>query len=166
MAMSLGDFFSAAPHARPVNPKPVTFTAVSRDKILPGGAVNHSQQQVAAKITAAFVFIGGDGATEARKEAQKSLRERFPGETLDAQDVNLETVYQQMFRALHEWDGDEKKIGDRLFDNVDLMRKIVQPSEILRVNDEYFAYVDEEHPEVVDDATFPDAAKGSARVAK
>ena len=40
--MKLGDFFTTAPHARPVNPRPVTFTAVSRGPVLPGGAIASS----------------------------------------------------------------------------------------------------------------------------
>lgn len=154
MAMSLGDFFAAAPHARPVNPKPFTFTAVSRGKTLPGGSANPHGRPVAAQVTGAFAFIGGDGAQRAQFEARRSLRERFPGEIIEPADVNTESVYQEMFLALREWDADNKRIGGHLFESVDLLRELVEVDEIVRMYRAYREYVREEHPEVADTATF------------
>jgi hypothetical protein len=169
--MSLGDFFSAAPHARPVNPKPITFTAVARGKILPGGTSNQHGTPVAATIKAAFAFMGGDGWAEARVDARKALRERFVDDktkipvVTDDEDFNVEFTYHLLIRVIREWDESHRTVGGRLFPDVDTLRELVELREANRLYRSYSAYVDQEHPEVVDDETFRGADGGSKRVA-
>lgn len=162
--MKLGDFFKAAPHARPVNPKVVTFTAVAKGKVLPGGAPNPSGGQVAAQITAAMVFIGA-GAADARLDAKKALRARRPDDVIDNVDLNIEALYHELWRELHEWDPEARKVGDRLFPNVDALRELLEPSEAQRLGTIYNEYAEEEHPAAVDARTFRPANSGGPRVA-
>lgn len=170
MPMTLGDFFTTAPHARPVNPKPVQFTICARGRVLPGGAANPHGVPVLTTVTAAFVFLGGDGAERARIEARQSLRKRFVDDNglaleTDGIDLGIETVYHELWRVLYQWDDQNKRVGERLFESVDLLRELLEPSEANRVYRAYNTYVDEEHPEVVDAATFRGAKEGSGDVA-
>jgi hypothetical protein len=148
--MKLGDFFAAAPYARPVNPRPITFTGVAKGKILPNGQANPHGRPVAATITAAFMFLGGDGAGAARIEARRALNERFVDATskipfeIDAADLGHETVYQELFRVLHEWDSISQKIGARMFNSVENVRELIEPTEARRISEEYTKYVKEE----------------------
>lgn len=159
--MKLGDFFTTAPHARPVNPRPVTFTAVSRGPVLPGGARNPHPVPVAATITGGLIFIGGDGALQARMAARAHLRRAFidpetkiPME-IDHVVLECETRYQEVWRALFEWDADERRIGERLFPSVDNLREMVEADEVGRIYIAYQKYVNDEHPEgSPDDETF------------
>lgn len=160
MPITIGDFFSTAPHARPVNPRPVTFTAVSRAKVLPGGTQNQSGRPVAASITAAFVFLGGEGASQSRVDARLSLRRRFvdpdtkvPIYTDDA-DFDIELTYQILWRVLREYDQEQRTTGGALFPTVDLARELVEVPEASRIMREYNAYVADEHPEGVDRKSF------------
>ena len=163
--MQLGDFFATAPYARPVNPKPVKFTAVARGKgHLPGGHPNPHGRPVAATVTGAFVFLGGDGAQECRMASKKSLRERFPDLMAEPDDLAVELTYQILQRVLYEWDEENRKIGERLFASVDLLREHVEVREANRVLTEYNKYVDDEHPEVLEDKPFRGPTKGSPRV--
>jgi hypothetical protein len=170
MPIKLGDFFASAPTARPINPKPVTFTCSAKGPVLPGGTANPGGRAVGATVTGALVFLGGDGAEESRIYARRALRELYvdeekrPLET-DEEDLQIETAYQEVWRFLYEWNADEKKVGERLFDTVDLLRKMVQPTEIGRLKAAYRAYVDDQHPEVVPDKPFQDATGGGAPVA-
>ena len=167
-AITLGDFFASAPLARPVNPRPVTFTAVAKGDVLPGGTRNPHGVPVASTITAAFVFMGGDGAEAARIDARRSLRARFVDpETkiplpIDEIDLGCETLYQEAWRVLYEWDASVRRTGKRLFDSVDLLRELVEVDEIRRILRKYNEYVAQEHPEVVDEETFRDAPGGGA----
>ena len=161
MPMTLGDFFTSAPHAQPVNPKPVTFTVVSKGDILPGGQRNPHGRPVRASVTAAFTFLGGDGAGRARIEARKALYDRYKGEIIDDIDLGLETTYRELWQVLHQWDAAEKKVGPRLFESADLARELIEPSEARRVYQAYLAYVKDEHPVAADDATFRGAEEGS-----
>ena len=171
MPMSLGDFFSQAPHARPVNAKPVKFTAIARGTILPGGTANPHKRPVAATVTAAFVFLGGDGASEARVDARRALRSRFVDpetkmpERTDDDDFDVELTYQVLWRVLHEWDSDARTTGGRLFPSVANVRELLEVREANRVLREYNSYVEVEHPEVLDDETFRDAKGSGPRVA-
>lgn len=162
--MKLGDFFANAPHARPVNPRPVTFTAIAKGKVLPGGAVNPGGAPVAATITAALVFIGGDAAA-ARIDARSALAARFPSAILDETDLNIESNYHLLWRILHEWDAGEGKIGSRLFPNVDALRDLIELPEATRLLDAYNAYVKEEHPATIGQDTFRGPGGGGPRVA-
>lgn len=151
--MKLGDFFSSAATARPVNPKVVKFTAISRDKVLPGGAAN-TAEQTAAEITAALCFIGGEGISESRVEAREALVKRFPDRVIDDGDRNIEATYQCLYRILREWDPAEQKVGGALFPSVDLLRKLVAPVAAEHLMEQYNKYVEDEHPEVIGTATF------------
>ncbi len=161
--MKLADFFASAPNARPVNPKPVNFTAIARSAFVPGGGKNHGRQ-TAAKVTGAFAFIG-DGAQAARFDARAALRERFKDPKtnlippIEDRDVDLEVLYQTFWRVVHEWDIEEKCIGPKLFETVDTVRELVELDEVNRVVGAYYAYVKEEHPEGVDQETFQVAKK-------
>lgn len=160
MPMSLGDFFSSAQHARPSNPRPVTFTAMAKGGMLPGGRENVHKVPVLAKVTGCFVFLGGDGAELARVEARAHLLKHFvDAETgfskpTDGEDFNLELTYQILWRVLFEWDEKERRAGGRLFPQVENVREMLEPSEANRVLRAYNAYVADEHPEVVNDKTF------------
>lgn len=157
--MQLGDFFKSAPFARPVNPKPITFTAVASGNILPGGVPNpRPGQPVAAKITAAFIFLSGEDVTAARVAARQALAERFVKDKFplptDDGDYQIELQYQMLQRALREFDPKTRKIGDALFPEPQTMRELVVLQECNRLMRAYNAYVADEHPEDVDDATF------------
>lgn len=172
--MKLGNFFSAAPHARPVNPKPITFTAVSRSVILPGGTKNPNYPgSYGARVTGCFVFVGGDADEDARDDARRTLEERRSDEAArtkkpplpsDTENFNVELTYQVLWRVLHEWDPVARKVGDRLYDNVNLLRETVVLQEANRVLTAYYAYVKEEHPEDVSNETFRGAEGRSERV--
>jgi len=168
--MTLGDFFANAPHARPVNPRPIKFTAVAKGKILPGGAQNPHGRPVAATVTAAFVFLGGDGTQTARFDARKSLRKRFVDDEtklplpLESGDLETELVYQILWRVLYEWDDTSRTIGGLLFPTVDGLREVVVMKEANRLFDEDMRYVGEEHPEVIDESTFRGPQAGGQRL--
>ncbi len=157
MPMTLGDFFQSAPHSRPVNPRPVTFTVVAKGSILPGGKANPHGRPVSATVTAALVFLGGDGAGRARIEARAALSKRYPDSLVDEADLHLETVYHEVWQMLHEWDEGAQKVGKRFFESADLAREMLEPSELMRVYRIYNLYVSEEHPEVIGTANFRDA---------
>lgn len=163
--MKLGDFFASAQHARPSNPKPITFTAMAKGHMLPGGRENVHKRPVLAKVTACFVFLGGDGLEAARVEARRSLADRFktddgfPLQT-DLGDFNVELTYQMLWRILHEWDEQEKRPGDRLFPSVENVREMLEGREAERIMGEYNDYVRAEHPEAVNDKTFRSAEGG------
>lgn len=161
--MKLGDFFTNAAKARPVNAKPVTFTAVSHDKgTLPGGAPNRTKRQVATSVDACFEFVGSDGVAEARRAARKAEREAAKGELIDENDIDVEVQYQILARAIREYEPREKTAGDALFVDAAQMRSLVELVECNRLMKAYNAYVSEEHPEVVDDATFRGAQAAGA----
>lgn len=155
--MKIGDFFSSAAHARPVNPKRVRFTAVSRNEVLPGGAPNPTKRAFAATIDAAFVFIGGEGTLNARVEARKALTRRFKDAAASEDEFHIEVTYQILWRSLHEWDERENLVGEKLFPDVDLLRETVEIVEANRLLKAYNQYVAEEHPEggPQDAAAFP-----------
>ncbi len=171
MPISLGDFFANAPYARPVNARPVTFTAMSRSKILPGGHPNPSGRAVAAKITAAFCFLGGEGAAQARVATRKALRERFvdketkfPLPTDDA-DFDIELTYQILQAVLREYDEASMSVGVPLFPTVEIARDLLEVQEANRIMRAYNAYVADEHPEAVDQKSFRGAAKAGEEMA-
>jgi hypothetical protein len=155
--MNIGDFFKSAASARPVNPKPVTFTAVSRNEILPGGTPNPQRRQVAASITAALVFIGGDGWLAAREGARKAFADKK--QAYDEEDFAIELTYQVLARSLHEWDEKTQFVGAPLFTDAALLRELVETREANRLVRLYKDYVQEEHPEEgpADAATFREA---------
>lgn len=151
---------------RPVNPKPVTVTAVCKDlDVLPGGLPNNSKKQVAAAVKCCIVFIGSDGTEEARREARKYVAESsFDPKAkvmlgLDPDAVATELNKQILWRALREYDEQSQLAGDPQFPTIDVFRKLVEHSEINRLIEMYDAYVKEEHPQegAVDAATFRDA---------
>lgn len=161
--MKLGDFFTSAAKARPVNPKPVKFTAVAKGMTLPNGDSNANGIPVATEVRAALVFIGGDGYESARAAARKHLAEPDA-----AQDFWLELTYQIVYRAVREWDSGERKLGGRLFDSVEQCRELLEYQEADRLAALYNAYVADEHPadpdangraEGVDQGTFRDSQK-------
>ncbi len=158
--MKLGDFFKAGPQARAVEPRPIEFTAVSSETILPGGTPNPNGRAVAAKIQACLVLAGGDIDEEARAAARKYLEKlgedpktKMPG-SVDQGDFMIELTYQKVARVLREWDPGERKAGAKLFENVNTLRSCVVFKEADRILAAYFKFVDDEHPEAVDDATF------------
>lgn len=160
----LGDFFLTAPRMRPVNPKPITFTAVCKDTdTLPGGQPNNSKKQVATAIDACFVFIGADGVAEARRAARKLVAEQdFDPKakialSLDEEAVEREMQKQMLWRAIREYD--DGLAGENQFPTVKALREMVEQSECNRLMGAYDAYVKEEHPEAIDPATFR-GAKG------
>jgi hypothetical protein len=167
--MQLGDFFRDAPYARPLCPKVVHFTGIANGPILPGGHPNPSGKPVAARITAALVFLSGDAVERARVDARESLRARFIDVKtkqplrLDPEDVDVELIYQLLYRTLHEWDEMEEKLGPRMFESADAVRDHVVIQEGNRLMAIYNAYVEEEHPTAVDEATFRGAKESGAR---
>lgn len=150
---------------RAVNPKPVTFTAVSKDTdTLPGGVPNHTKKQVAARIEACFVFIGADGFAQARIEARKYVAsQNVDAKTkmplaFDENEVLAEVQTQVLQRAIREYDAKEMIAGDPLFPALANVRELLEQAESNRLWREYHAYVAEEHPEgAPDKATFRDA---------
>jgi hypothetical protein len=163
--MKLGDFFANAPHHRPINPRPVQFTAISRGPILPGGTSNPDGRPRAATIKAAFVFLGGEGTQQARYAARKHLRDLDEGREPNAGDFDLELTYQMLWRAIREYDEAEKKVGSEpMFPSVDNLRELVEVREANRVFSLYSDYVSDEHPEEVDDPTFRGAKDASPRM--
>jgi hypothetical protein len=139
--MRLGDFFTAAAKARPVNPKPITFTAVAKGDTLPNGEPNVHKVPVATEVRAALVFIGGDGYESARSAARKHLAEPDA-----AQDFWIELTYQIVYRAVREWDAGERKLGGLLFSSVEEARSLLEYPEADRLAGAYNAYVAAEHP--------------------
>ena len=155
--MKLGDFFSNPASARPVNPKPISFVVISKDKtFLPGGAQNGTKRQVRATINACLEFVGVDGETQSRVDARVRLRPVDPkAEQPDDTEIDIETQYQTLARAIREYDEREKTAGEPLFEGgAKQMRELVDLKECNRLVRAYAAYVAEEHPEVVDTATF------------
>ena len=156
MPITLGDFFSAGPACRPINPRPIIFTAVAKGRILPGGHANSTGRPVAAQVTAAFVFAGGEGIAKARFEAREALRRRFRDpETkiplpYEQADFELELMYQLLTRVVYTYDQDTNAVGSPLFEGgVDSIRDLVEVQEANRMLRAYNEYVSEEHPEVV-----------------
>jgi hypothetical protein len=139
----LGDFFTAAAKARPINPKQIKFTAVAKGGTLPNGQPNPHGVPVGTEVVAALVFLGGDGYESARTEARKALAERGPHAE---QDFWLELTYQIVRRAVREWDPAERKLGGLLFSSVQECRDLVEWQEADRIVAAYNAYVAEEHP--------------------
>ena len=172
--MNLGKFFTTAPFGRPVDPRPVTFTAIAKGPVLPGGARNPNYPApMAAKVTGAFVFVGGDEIAEIRLAARDHVRKACSDadgilkRTFTEDDVALEINYQVIARAIRQWDPKTKQLGsDPLFANLAVAREHVVAREAQRVAELYDKYVDDEHPEVVDDATFRKAAPASEGVAR
>lgn len=166
--MKLGDFFSTAPYARPVNAKPIFFTATTRRGIMPGGKRNPTDGgTVAATVKGGFVFLGGDVSAEARLAARDHLekirKDAKSGEikSFDGVDIGQDLTYQLLWRVLFEWDEEKARAGDdRLFETVQLLREMVEPQEASRILKAYDAYVSAEHPEAVDPKTFRGAASG------
>lgn len=168
--MKLGDFFKAGPNCQPVNPKPVEMTLVSKATILPGGVPNPSGRVTRAKATAAFTYLDGDATAHLRVEARRSLRERFrDAETglpadVDAGDYDIEFMYMLLASVLREWDA--PNLGGPFFEaGVEQARELLTVREANRLLSGYNAYVADEHPEVVDKATFRDAGKRGPRMA-
>jgi|SRR5581483_2929275 len=160
--MELGSFWDNAATSRPINPRKITFTAIAKGTVLPNGKPNRTGNPVAAKVTACMVFIGGDGTETARIKAREHLQTRFIDSksklplSFDGVDLGVETIYQEVFLLLHQWDPEKKQAGKRLFDDIDVMRQMIEPEEAGRINREYSKYVKEEHPEAAPDAaTFP-----------
>lgn len=155
----LGDFFRTAPRMRPVNPKPITFTAVCKDTdTLPGGVPNNAKKQVATVVDACLVFLGADAVAEARRDARRHIAEQdFDPKAkvalgLDEEAVDREMQKQMLWRALRELD--DGLAGEPQFPTVKALREMVEQSECNRLMAAYDAYVKEEHPEVIDTATF------------
>lgn len=151
--MKLGDFFKNAPQMRPVNPKPVTITAVCKDlDVLPGGIPNNSRKQVATPVKCCIVFIGSSGTEEARRDARRFVAESsFDPKAkvmlgLDPDAVATELNKQILWRALREYDDQSQLAGDPQFPTIDILRTLVEHSEINRLIELYDAYVREEHP--------------------
>lgn len=157
----IGDFFRTAPQMRPVNPKPVSLTAVCKDlDTLPSGVANNAKKQVAAKVDACFVFLGSLGMEEARREARKYIAEKeFDPKAkfamaIDDYAVEAELQKQILWRVLREYDKDSQLAGDPQFPTVKLLREMLETTECNRLMTAYNAYVKEEHPEAVDPETF------------
>ncbi len=173
--MKIGDFFRSAPHARPVNPRPVAYTATTREAVLPGGGDNPTGRQVSARVTSAFAFVSVHDLEEARISAREYLLDRFSREDpktkvklvrpVDEDTVELEIAVQIVWRALREYDEGQGSLGDQQWPDINLFRKCVVPKEISRLYEEYKRYVAEEHPEGVDRATFRGDEGGGAGVA-
>lgn len=172
MPISLGDFFSTAPHARPVNPRPVTFTAIARGKVLPGGTQNQHGRPVAATVTAAFIFLGGDGASQARVESRQTLRRRFVDKETgiplptDDNDFDIELTFQIIQRVLREYDAEQRTVGGPLFPSVEVARELLEVPEASRLMRAYNAYVEDEHPEAVDRRSFRGASEAGEGLAE
>jgi hypothetical protein len=168
--MTLGDFFRSAPHRRPVNPRPVTFTAGSSDRVLPGGEDNPTLEHVAVKIEAAFIFIDVETTTATRAAAHVECAERFADphtkmpRPLSENEFEFELQVHLLTYAVREYDSKLRKAGGQLFPDAKTLRRLVVPREINRLWKAYTDYVADEHPEVVDTKTFRSAQAGGAGV--
>jgi hypothetical protein len=168
--LTLGDFFVRAGTTRPVSPREVKFTAVCKDlDTLPGGTANVSKKQVAADVCGCLVFVGGEGLLQARMAARARLQERatvkdkapIPSDD----DFPIELHYQLIQRALREWDPAERLAGGPMFPSVKLLSEMVELATIEFLWDQYWAFVKEEHPEVLPKEPFRPAGEGSEGVA-
>lgn len=162
--MKLGNFFDSAATCVPVNPKPITFRAIASGKTLPNGKTNPSGTTQAATISALLVFLSGDEIEDARVEARKALRARYAekgegDQPLNDDDYHLELTYHILWRAIRE-DDDKGGVGPSMFPSVDVFRRMVVLSEANRLLIAHNEYMKDEHPEVVDSATFRDAGSG------
>lgn len=174
MPITLGDFFSAGQACRPINPRPIVFTAVAKGRILPGGHANSTGRPVAAQVTAAFVFAGGDGIAKARFDAREALRRRFrdPESKIplpyEQADFELELMYQLLVRVVYAYDPETKAVGSPIFEGgVDSIRDLIEVQEANRMLRAYNEYVADEHPEVVDAGSFRgDEGRGPAVAAR
>lgn len=161
--MKLGDFFAAAPYARPVNPRTVTITAITTGRFLPDGSANNPGRTVAAQVTGALVFLTGEEYLKARQDAHRAIAamrvakaDAPPSEPTPFDDLafDLELAYQILWRSFRDWDEATKTTGEPLFPSADALRKMVVPSEAGRAITLYNDYVKDEHPEAVDPKTF------------
>jgi hypothetical protein len=163
--MELGDFFSSGPNARPVNPRPVKFTCQAKGPILPGGTKNPAYPGAfLTECEAAFVFQAGDVTTEARLAARAALLKRCSDpatkmltRSFDDLDLSGELTYHMVVEVLHQYDPQTQRLGPKFFPSVEVARSCLALREATRVLNDYDKYVDDEHPEVVDKATFREA---------
>lgn len=160
--MDIANFFADAARRRPVAPREIHFTLTCRDGVLPGGAPNTGGQTIAAIGTGALVFLGGDETEDLRTAARSTITKKCqeaqptPIPVMEG-DVNIEAVYQLVYRALRKWDPKERRAGDRLFVDLEQCRSLLVFKEANRIADAYWQYVEDEHPSSVDPATFRDA---------
>lgn len=175
--MKLGNFFAAAPYAEPVNPEPVTYTCIARGDsgILPGGARNPTgNKPMKARVTSGFIFIGGKETLQARLDARAHLdslttENGVRVRAYDSDDINHEYAYQILFRVLREWNLEAKDLepgAPAQFDEIDLLREIIEPEEATRVLRLYNAYKRREHPEVPPEGDFRGDGDGGSDVAE
>lgn len=164
--MDLANFFTAAGRAHPVNPKQVTFTAICKDEVLPGGTPNpHGSRPVAARVEACLVYVTPVEIDGARSAARAALRKRHVEKKTNAPlpydqaDQNVEELYQQLYLTLRTFDAKTRTSGELMFPDAESLRALVAISEANRLMLAYEAYVKAEHPEVVDDETFRSAEK-------
>jgi hypothetical protein len=139
--MKLGDFLRQAPRRRPVNPRPVRFSAVEPDK---------TKAQAVVDAEAILVFVDEDARAQIGPAARASLEKRFPDGSLDDEDLKNERAYQLLFLCLRDAEDPRSSFAA----SVDELRSALVLPEARRLTDEYDRYVQDEFPPAVDDETW------------
>jgi hypothetical protein len=137
----LGDFLRQAPRRRPVNPRPVQFSAVEPDK---------TKAQAIIDVDAALVFVDEDARAQIGISARASLEKRFPEAALDEEDLKNERAYQLLFLCLRDAEDPRASLAA----SVDELRAALVLPEARRLSDEYDRYIQDEFPPAVDDETW------------
>lgn len=141
--MKLGNILRTAGTMRPVNPRPVEFTAVGRDL--------NTFRHIVAPAKAVLVFVDEDQRESLRVEARTSIAERFKDKVVGDDVVRDEEAYHKLFHALRDMEPDTNGMHGRLCDTVDELRQALVLPEAQRLTAEYDRYLAEEFPTVVTD---------------
>lgn len=166
--MKLGNFFESAATCNPVNPKPVTFAVIARGLVLPGGTKNVAGAPQRAQVTAALVFLSTAEVQQHRLDARRALMARCKGDPekkvdpvpFNDDDFDLELMLHMLAASIREWEPDLAlpgggRAGGPLFEGgPDQARELLIVRQANTLQKAYNDYVDEEHPEVADKATF------------
>jgi hypothetical protein len=142
--MKLGNILRAAGTARPVNPRPVEFTAVGRDL--------NTFRHIVAPAKAVFVFVDEDQREALRVEARTSIAERFKDKVVGDDVIRDEEAYHKLFHALRDAEADSNGLHGRFCDTVDELRQSLVLPEAQRLTADYEKYLKDEFPQVIEDA--------------
>jgi hypothetical protein len=141
--MKLGNILRTAGTARPVNPRPVEFTAVGRDL--------NTFRHIVAPAKAVLVFVDEDQREALRVDARTAIAERFKDKIVGDDVVRDEEAYHKLFHALRDAEPDANGLHGRLCETVDELRQALVLPEAQRLIAEYDRYLAEEFPSVIDD---------------
>jgi len=135
--VKLGNFLKAAPHARPVNPRPITLRVIGKDE---------GFRPIVADARAVLVFVSADERQAAHVEARAALSKRFPNKEI-ADLLDEEAAYHVLYRALRDADPGPTGAYQPFADSLDELRGALVAEEAGRVWRAYQAFVAEEFPE-------------------